>query len=49
MRGEAQLQAYGLRIAVTFEPPAGKIATGSARFVEDGETVLEQYALADDQ
>jgi hypothetical protein len=46
--GEAELQTYGLKIAVPFEPPEGKIATGAARFVEDGDTVLEQYDLADE-
>ena len=45
---EAELQAYGLKIAVPFDPPAGKIATGAARFVEDGDTVIEQYDLADE-
>jgi hypothetical protein len=46
--GEAELRAYGLKVAVPFDPPAGKIATGAARFVEDGDTVLEQYDLADE-
>jgi hypothetical protein len=46
--GEPELQAYDLKIAVPFEPPAGKIATGEARFVEDGGTVKEQYDLADE-
>jgi hypothetical protein len=46
--GEAELQAYDLNVAVPFVPPAGKIATGTARFVEDGDAVLEQYDLADE-
>jgi hypothetical protein len=46
--GETELQAYGLKVAVPFDPPAGKIATGTARFVEDGDAVLEQYELADE-
>ena len=45
---EAELDAYGLKLAVPFDPPAGKIATGVARFIEDGDTVLEQYDLADE-
>jgi hypothetical protein len=46
--GEPELQVYGLKIAVPFQPPPGKIAVGAARFVEDGDTVLEQYDLADE-
>jgi hypothetical protein len=46
--GEAELQAYGLKVAVPFDPPTGKIATGAARFVEDGDAVLEQYDLIDE-
>jgi hypothetical protein len=46
--GETELQGYGLKVAVPFEPPEGKIAIGTARFVEDGDTVLEQYDLADE-
>jgi hypothetical protein len=46
--GETELDAYGLKVAVTFQAPTGKIATGAARFVEDGDTVLEQYDLADE-
>jgi hypothetical protein len=46
--GEPELQAYGLKVAMPFEPPTGKIATGTARFVEHGEEVLEQYDLADE-
>jgi hypothetical protein len=46
--GEAELEAYGLKVAVPFEPPAGKIATGAARFIEDDDTVLEQYDLKDE-
>jgi hypothetical protein len=46
--GETELEAYGLKVAVPFEPPTGKIATGAARFVEDGDTVLEQYDLVDE-
>jgi hypothetical protein len=46
--GEAELQAYGLKIAVPFDLPAGKIAAGTARFVEDGDAVLEQYDLVDE-
>ena len=46
--GEAELQAYGLKVAVPFEAPAGKIATGAARFVEDGDMILEQYDLTDE-
>jgi hypothetical protein len=46
--GEAELQTYGLKVAVPFDPPAGKIASGVARFVEAGDTVLEQYDLADE-
>jgi hypothetical protein len=45
---EAELEAYGLKVAVPFEAPAGKIATGPARFVEDGDAVLEQYDLVDE-
>ena len=46
--GEAELQAYGLKMAVPFEVPVGKIATGAARFVEDGDMILEQYDLEDE-
>jgi hypothetical protein len=46
--GEPELQAYGLKVAVPFEAPTGKIATGPARFVEDGDTVMEQYDLKDE-
>jgi hypothetical protein len=46
--GEPELDAYGLKVAVPFQAPTGKVATGAAPFVEDGDTVLEQYDLADE-
>lgn len=45
--GEAELQAFGLKVAVPFEAPVGKIATGAAVFVEDGDMILEHYDLED--
>jgi hypothetical protein len=46
--GEPELDAYGLKVAVPFQAPKGKVATGTARFVEDGDTVIEQYDLVDE-
>jgi hypothetical protein len=46
--GETELEAYGLKVAVPFQVPTGKVATGDARFIEDGDTVLERYDLADE-
>ena len=46
--GEAELQAYGLKVAVPFTPQAGTFATGVARFVEDGDIIREEYDIADE-
>jgi hypothetical protein len=46
--GEPELQEYGLKVAVPFEAPTGKIATGAARFIEDGDMILDQYDLKDE-
>jgi hypothetical protein len=46
--GGTELDVYGLKVAVPFQAPTGKVATGAARFIEDGDTVFEQYDLADE-
>lgn len=45
--GADDLARYGLRLAVPFVAPEGKIAKGPTRFVEADDEVREDYELVD--
>lgn len=45
--GAADLAAYGLVIVADFAPPEGKQATGAPRYVQSGQTVVEEYDVED--